>query len=161
MQKDLFFMEQAYKQALKAYAIDEVPIGAVLVDCNGVIVARGYNQVEKQGSQLAHAEMLALHKGSKKLGTWRLSSMTLYVTVQPCMMCIGSLYLSRVSRIVYGVSSMKYGVSVDQVKQIGIYQNLHTTMESVHYEPAKILLQLFFQKKRSMRDGQQGGSCKD
>lgn len=87
--------------------------------------------------------------------------MTLYVTVQPCMMCIGSLYLSRVVRIVYGVSSMKYGVSVDQVKQIGIYQNLHTIMESVHYEPAKILLQLFFQKKRSRRDGQQGGSGQD
>jgi len=156
MQNDLFFMDQAYAQALKAYAINEVPIGAVLVDGAGVVVARGYNQVEKKGTQLAHAEMIVLGKGAKKNGNWRLNSMTLYVTVQPCMMCLGALYLSRVTRIVYGVESPKYGVSSVSVDLVGIYQNLHTTMHGIHYEPAKLLLQLFFQKKRSKHEAQQG-----
>lgn len=153
MQQDLFFMKKAYQQALRAYAIDEVPIGAVLVDADGNIVARGYNQVEKKRSQLAHAEIIALHKAAKKIDAWRLSSMTLYVTVQPCLMCIGATYLSRVSRVVYAIDSIKYGVSQEQINKIGIYQNLHTSIDSVHYEPAKKLLQLFFEKKRSRNNG--------
>lgn len=155
MKDDQFFMDQAYVQAVKAYAINEVPIGAVLVDDAGTIVARGYNQVEKKSTQLAHAEMLALSRGAKKIKNWRLGSMTLYVTVQPCMMCLGALYLSRVKRIVYGVESPKYGASSTETCASGIYQNLHTTTHCIHYEPAKSLLQLFFQKKRSKHEAQQ------
>lgn len=152
MLDDLFFMDQAYAQAVKAYAINEVPIGAILVDEDGVIVARSYNQVEKKGTQGAHAEMLVLGKAAKKIGNWRLSSMTLYVTVQPCMMCLGALYLSRVRKVVYGVESPKYGVSMNEMVLEGIYQSLHTTAHCIHYEPAKSLLQLFFKKKRSKQD---------
>src|SRR3990167_10795132 len=108
-------MNCAYQQALKANKIDEVPIGAILVDATGKIVAVGYNQIEKKGSQLAHAEMQVLAKAAKKMKNWRLSELTLYVTLQPCLMCLGALYLSRVSRVVYGVTSLKFGVSLDQV----------------------------------------------
>lgn len=161
MKTDLDFMKEAYQQALRAYKIDEVPIGAILVDEQGKVVARGYNQVEKKQSGQAHAEMLALDKAARIKNNWRLSSLTLYVTLQPCLMCLGALYLSRVSRVVYGVISEKYGVLPQQVEHIGLYQNLHTTMEFVHYEPSKKLLQLFFQKKRSVGSGKQSGFDQD
>lgn len=143
-----FFMEFAYQQALKAYKNDEVPIGAILVDQEGNVVARGYNQVEKHTTQIDHAEILVLKKASKKIGDWRLEGMTLYVTVQPCMMCLGALYLSRVSKIVYGVVSPKYGFEVDIKKISGIYQNLHTVIQHINYIPSQKLLQKFFEKKR-------------
>ena len=150
MNNDQFFMNKAYQQALKAYHYDEVPIGAVIINEHGVIIAQGYNQSEKRCTQVAHAEMNVLVKAAKKIKNWRLEKTTLYVTVQPCLMCLGALYLSRVSRIVYGIPSIKFGISIDQGIQIGIYKNLRTKIECMEYKPAKDLLQLFFQKKRSI-----------
>ncbi|MFA5998824.1 MAG: nucleoside deaminase [Candidatus Babeliales bacterium] len=150
---DLYFMNLAYEQARKAMAINEVPIGAVLVDKNGVVLARGYNQVEKKQTQLAHAEISVLQKITKRNMNWRLSSVTLYVTLQPCLMCLGALYLSRVSRVVYGVPSTKYGIPLDQGIQLGIYKNLGTKIECMNYEKAKDILRLFFQKKRNVKHG--------
>lgn len=158
MEKHNFFMEAAYQEALKAYQKDEVPIGAILVDKNNKIVARGYNQVEKQITQIDHAEMLVLKKAAKKIGDWRLEGMTLYVTVQPCMMCLGAIYLSRVSKVVYGAVSPKYGFDLDIKKMNGIYQNLHTTLQHINYIPAKTLLQRFFEKKRRNHEMEQNGS---
>ncbi len=151
---DLFFMDLAYKQARKAFALNEVPIGAVLVDKAGVVLARGYNQVEKKHTQLAHAEISVLGKAVKKNMNWRLSGTTIYVTVQPCLMCLGALYLSRVSRVVYGIPSTKFGIPLDQGIELGIYKNLDTTIECMNYEKSKEILQLFFQKKRSMKRDQ-------
>ncbi len=147
--KDLFFMKAAYRQAVKAYNIDEVPIGAVLVNGQGEIIARAYNQMEKKQSQLAHAEMLVLAKSAKKMKNWRLSGTTLYVSVQPCLMCLGALYLSRVSRVVYGVPSPKFGFDMNNQCEVGIYKNLDTKVECLPYEKSKELLQIFFKKKRS------------
>ncbi len=158
MEKHNFFMEAAFQEALKAYKKDEVPIGAILVDKNSKIIARGYNQVEKHITQIDHAEMLVLKKAAKKIGDWRLEGMTLYVTVQPCMMCLGAIYLSRVSKIVYGVISPKYGFEVDIKKIGGIYENLHTTLHHIDYIPAKKLLQRFFEKKRRNHEMEQNGS---
>lgn len=152
-----FFMELAYQQALKAYDCDEVPIGAVLVDKDGVVVARGYNQIEKHITQISHAEMLVVQKAAKKIGDWRLDGMTLYVTVQPCMMCLGAIYLSRVSKIVYGVKSPKYGFDIDIKNMSGIYRNLHTVSQHINYIPAQILLQRFFEKKRRNHEMEQVG----
>lgn len=144
-------MHAAYRQAVKAYNIDEVPIGAVLVDAQGKIIARGYNQMEKKMSQLAHAELQVLAKSVKKMKNWRLSGTTLYVSVQPCLMCLGALYLSRVSRVVYGVPSPKFGAEIAQeLLQTGIYKNLDTQVQCLNYEKSKKLLQLFFKKKRSL-----------
>lgn len=146
---DMYFMELAYEQALKSFRINEVPIGAVLVDNAGEIIARSYNQIEKKNSQLAHAEILVLAKAAKKMNNWRLSRATLYVTLQPCLMCLGALYLSRVSRVVYGATSLKFGVSLDQVVLTGIYRNLDTKVECLNYKKSQDILKLFFQRRRS------------
>ena len=153
MDKDLFFMDMAYKQACKAFELQEVPIGAVIVGKDGEIVARGYNQTEKKQTQLAHAEILALAKASRKAKNWRLAGATIYVTVQPCLMCLGALYLARVSRVVYGIESTKFGIPLDRGIEIGIYRNLDTTIECMNYEKSKEILQKFFKKKRSMKRG--------
>ncbi|HSW76644.1 MAG TPA: nucleoside deaminase [Candidatus Saccharimonadales bacterium] len=152
---DLYFMNLAYKQARKALAINEVPIGAVLVDKHGIVLARAYNQVEKKQTQLVHAELVVIAKSCKKKKNWRLSGATLYVTLQPCLMCLGAIYLSRISRIVYGMPSGKFGIPLDQGVQLGIYKNLETKMECMNYEKAKDVLRLFFQKKRKLKHGEQ------
>ena len=148
---DIFFMDAAYRQALKAKSKNEVPIGAVLVNNSGKIITRAYNQVEKKGTVLAHAELLTLAKAVKKMKNWRLSGTTLYVTLQPCMMCLGALYLSRIDRVVYGVESLKFGASLNLLEpNLKIYKNLGMKVECLNYVKAKDLLQLFFQKKRSL-----------
>lgn len=152
MKIDSYFMDQAIKQAEKAMQHDEVPIGAVLVDVDDNIIARGYNQVELKQTQAAHAEMQVLQKASKKLDSWRLLNTTLYVTVQPCMMCLGALYLSRVSRVVYGAESLKFGISLDKAITCGIYKNLSMKLEYMEYKKAKDVLLIFFKKKRSRVD---------
>ena len=88
--RDTWFMEQALKEADKAYAKNEVPIGAVVVNAKGTIIARGHNCVEKEHTQSAHAEIRAIKKAGKKIGDWRLSNCWLYVTLEPCSMCMGS-----------------------------------------------------------------------
>ncbi|MBP6892756.1 nucleoside deaminase [Candidatus Babeliales bacterium] len=143
-------MKSAYCQAVKAYNIDEVPIGAILVNDQEKIIARAFNQMEKKQTQLAHAEMLVLAKSAKKMKNWRLSGTTLYVSVQPCLMCLGALYLSRVSRVVYGVPSPKFGFDLNNQYEAGIYKNLDTKIEYLPYEKSKELLQIFFKKKRSL-----------
>lgn len=161
VKKDTYFMEQAYKQALKAFDQDEVPIGAVLVDKQGVVLARGYNKVEQQYTQLAHAELSVIKKANKKIKEFRLQGATLYVTVQPCMMCLGALYLSRVSRVVYGVESLKFGMSFDKAIESGIYKNLEMKLEYMEYKKAREVLQLFFKKKRSLKHAQKSGVRKN
>ena len=158
MKSDLFFMRKAFLQAQKAYAIDEVPIGAILVDQRGTIIAQSYNQIEKKKSQLAHAEMVVLQKAAKKIKNWRLQHTTLYVTVQPCMMCLGALYLSRVSRVVYGAESYKFGMTLDTALTKGIYKNLSLKLEYMEYNESANLLNLFFQKKRRKKNVEKNGA---
>src|SRR3990167_8787540 len=88
---DDFGMEHALQQAYKANDKNEVPIGAVILNKDGKIIARAYNQVEKKETQLAHAELQVLDKATKKMKRWRLHDCTLYVTLQPCMMCMGAI----------------------------------------------------------------------
>lgn len=158
MKTDQYFMDKAIEQASKAFEKDEVPIGAILVDAHGIIVARGYNQMEKKESQLAHAEMIVLQKALKKIKKWRLLNITLYVTVQPCMMCLGALYLSRISRVVYGAVSYKFGMSFDTALSCGIYKNLSMKLEYVENKKVEEMLRLFFKKKRSLKHVQKDGT---
>jgi tRNA(adenine34) deaminase len=102
------FMKQALNEAQKAYAEDEVPVGAVVVLQNKII-ARGYNQVEKLNDCTAHAEMIALTSAFNFLGAKYLPEATLYVTVEPCCMCSGALYWSKIGAIVYGCPDEKNG----------------------------------------------------
>lgn len=105
---DEYFMQQALKEAYKAFEEDEVPIGAVIVMQNKII-ARAYNQVEKLNDSTAHAEMIAITSAYNSLGSKYLPDATLYVTIEPCVMCAGALYWSKISRVVYGADDVKHG----------------------------------------------------
>ena len=109
MLDDAGFMKEALKEAQAAFDAGEVPIGAVLVDPAGAIVARAHNMRETWRDGTAHAEIIALREAAKKLGRWRLSGLTLYVTIEPCPMCAGALVMSRVDRVVYGATDAKAG----------------------------------------------------
>lgn len=108
-QEDDFYMREALREAEKAYALAEVPIGAVLVDAAGEIIARGHNLRERDHDATAHAEMIAIRTACAALGRWRLSGLTLYVTIEPCPMCAGAIVMSRVDRVVYGGTDRKAG----------------------------------------------------
>ena len=108
MTEDEKFMKAALKQAQKAYAIDEVPIGCVIVQ-NGHIIARGYNRRNIDKNTLAHAELSAIRKASKKTGDWRLEDCTMYVTLEPCQMCAGAIVQSRMKRVVIASMNAKAG----------------------------------------------------
>ncbi len=108
-QEDAFYMRAALAEAAQAYALGEVPIGAVLVDEAGEIVARGHNLRERDHDATAHAEMIAIRAACERLGRWRLSGLTLYVPIAPCPMCAGAIVMSRVDRVVYGGTDYKAG----------------------------------------------------
>ena len=108
-QEDAFYMRAALAEAAQAYALGEVPIGAVLVDEAGEIVVRGHNLRERDHDATAHAEMIAIRAACERLGRWRLSGLTLYVTIEPCPMCAGAIVMSRVDRVVYGGTDYKAG----------------------------------------------------
>lgn len=118
---DEYFMQQALIQAQKAFDEDEVPIGAVVV-INNKIIARGYNQVEKLQDPTAHAEIIALTSAFNYLGSKYLPEATIYITIEPCLMCAGAMYWSKISRVVYGASDEKNGY-------------LHTTKENSPFHP--------------------------
>lgn len=101
-------MEQALKEAMKAIEADEVPIGAVIVMQNKII-GRGYNQVEMLTDSTAHAEIIALTSAFNYLGSKYLPEATIYVTIEPCAMCCGALYWSKIGRLVYGAEDHKHG----------------------------------------------------
>ena len=97
VKKNEYYMKKALVLARKAFDLGEVPVGSIVVDSNEKIIGRGYNSVEKNKSQLAHAELLAISKAVKKRGDWRLDGCTLYVTLEPCGMCFHAIGLSRIS----------------------------------------------------------------
>ena len=107
-ESDEYYMQQALKEAQRAYDEEEVPIGAVIV-MQDKIIARGYNQVEKLNDSTAHAEIIALTSAFNFLGSKYLPEATLYVTIEPCLMCAGALYWSKIGRIVYGAEDEKNG----------------------------------------------------
>jgi tRNA(adenine34) deaminase len=148
-EKDLFFMQQALEQAQLAYQINEVPIGAVVVNPEGQVVARTYNSVERDCTQRAHAESLAIEQASKNLGDWRLNGHWLYVTLEPCSMCMGLIKLSRLEGIVYGAASPVFGFRLDNQEDLWVYRrDAFPIIEGVKAEESAALLKSFFHKKR-------------
>ena len=108
MDQDEQYMKEAIRQAKKAYALREVPIGCVIV-YEGKILARGYNRRNTDKNTLAHAELIAIKRASKKLGDWRLEGCTIYITLEPCQMCAGAIIQARVSKVVIGSMNPKAG----------------------------------------------------
>lgn len=102
------YMREALKQAKKAYALGEVPIGCVIVH-EGVIIGRGYNRRNTDKNTLSHAEITAINKASKRIGDWRLEECTLYVTLEPCQMCAGAIVQARIPEVVMGCMNPKAG----------------------------------------------------
>lgn len=146
-----FYIRQALLQAQKAFELEEVPIGAIIVDESGKIIARAYNKMESICCQTGHAEVLAIQKACKKIGDWRLNDCWLYVTAEPCPMCFGLAQLSRLRGIVYGCRSPQFGFEsnkivplsyIDMIIQGGI---LETKCSSI--------LQDFFEKIRIKTKG--------
>jgi tRNA(adenine34) deaminase len=139
-------MQQALKQAVIAFEEDEVPVGAVVV-INNKIIARGYNQVERLKDATAHAEMIALTSAFSYLGAKYLPDATLYVTLEPCLMCCGALYWSKIGKVVFGASDEKNGFQ----KTTGSHWPFHPKTELVYgvlEEDCSSLLKSFFKKKR-------------
>ncbi len=148
-EKDHFFMQEALVQAQCAAAIDEVPIGAILVNSQGEIVGRGYNSVERDSTQRAHAEGIAIEHASKKLNDWRLTGHWLYVTLEPCTMCMGLIKLSRLEGVVYGAASPLFGFRLDNQDDLWVYKkDAFSIIEGVEKEASAALLKKFFHKKR-------------
>ena len=110
LNSDEYFMNEAIKEAKKALRNDEVPVGAVVVH-NGVVIGRGYNQVEMLKDATAHAEMLALSSAQEYVGDWRLNDCDLYVTKEPCAMCAGGIIHCRIRSVIFGCSSPKDGAA--------------------------------------------------
>ena len=117
---DQYYMEIALKQACKALKHNEVPVGAVIVK-DGKIIAKAYNKREKTHDVTKHAEMIIISQACKKLKNWRLEGCTLYVTMEPCMMCCGAIEQSRISRIVYGAKNENFG-NIDKINVKNISQ---------------------------------------
>jgi tRNA(adenine34) deaminase len=144
------YMKAALKEAAKAEQIDEVPVGAVIVQ-NGTVIAKAHNLREKTQMASAHAELLAIQKASNKLGTWCLEDCDLYVTLEPCLMCTGAIELSRIHALYYGTSDPKGG-SVDTLIQVKKIPHLNTYPKEIHtgilQKECSEILTSFFQEKR-------------
>ncbi|MDP3889363.1 MAG: nucleoside deaminase [bacterium] len=151
-QKDQFFMQLALAQAKRAFEKNEVPIGAIVVAPDGTIIARAFNRVEQKHTQRAHAEMLVLEKAAQKYGDWRLSGHWLYVTLEPCSMCMGLARLSRLAGVVYGADSPLFGYQLDNVEGLRVYnEDVLLTIKGVEATEAALLLKQFFQNKREKK----------
>jgi tRNA(adenine34) deaminase len=143
---DEFYMQQAIAQAQKAFAEDEVPVGAVIV-VNNKIIARGYNQVEKLNDCTAHAEIISLTSAFNYLGSKYLPDASLYVTVEPCLMCAGALHWSKIGRIVYGTRDEKNGY-LHIAKDVSPFHPKTEITTGVLADECANLMRSFFQQKR-------------
>ena len=149
MNSDVYWMKKAIAQAQKAALHDEVPIGCVIVS-HDKIVSRAFNQREKKQSSIAHAEILAIEKACKKLGSWRLEDCSLYVTLEPCPMCTGAVIQSRIPRVVFGAYDPKGGCmgSCTNLIEVKGFNHYPVIEGGVLQEECASLLKAFFREKR-------------
>ncbi len=151
------FMKAAFREAEKALQNDEVPIGAVVV-FDGQIIGRGFNQIELLQDPTAHAEILAISAAAEIRKTWRLNECTLYVTLEPCMMCLGAIMQSRIERIVYAASDNRFGAiesSVYRETAEEAYKRWPEVVGAVMADESREMIQHFFkgirQKNKALK----------
>ena len=152
MTTDEKYMRAALKQAEKAYNLGETPIGCVIVH-KDKIIARGYNRRNTDKNPLAHAEVAAIKKASKKLGDWRLEECTLYVTLEPCQMCAGAIVQARIPKVVIGTMNSKAGCagSVINVLQMKEFNHQVDICKGVLADECKEMMQNFFKNLREKK----------
>ena len=150
MDKDIEFMKEALKEAELARLEDEVPIGCVVVK-DDQIIARGHNQRDKSHNPLGHAETLAIKTASEIVNDWQLVDCTLYVTIEPCIMCSGAIIQSRVKRVVYGAPDIKggaFGSSINILEASNINHRPEVTKGILEEECASIIKNYFKSKRK-------------
>jgi tRNA(adenine34) deaminase len=145
-------MQLALAEARKAHAAGEVPVGAVVV-LGGTVVGAGFNQPISAHDPTAHAEVLALRAAAAEIGNYRLSGSTLYVTVEPCLMCVGAMVHARVGLVVYGATEPKAGavVSMTRAHELPALNHRLQVLGGVLEAECRELIQKFFEVKRSTR----------
>ena len=146
------YMNLAYELAQKAYKKDEVPVGAVIV-CNNKIIATGYNKRQKTQDATNHAEVIAIKKACKKLKTFRLNECTLYVTLEPCVMCAGTIINARIGKVVFGAYDKKFGCCGSLYNLLGERKFNHhpEVVGGVLEDKCSKILTNFFENKRSCK----------
>ena len=150
------YMKEAVRQAKKAYALDETPIGCVIV-YQDKIIGRGYNRRTIDKNTLAHAELIAIRKASRKMGDWRLEGCTMYVTLEPCQMCAGAIVQSRMTRVVVGCMNPKAGCagSVLNLLQMAEFNHQAELTTGVLEEDCSQMMKSFFKKLRENKKKKQ------
>lgn len=157
-EQDIFFMQEALRQARLAYDCGETPVGAVIV-WEGKIVSAAHNRRETDKNALAHAECLAISEACRQLGGWRLHKATLYVTLEPCPMCTGAIINARIARVVYGARDPKAGCCRSVTQLFSLPFNHHPVVENGLLEDeCSELLTSFFREMRAKRKAFQADS---
>jgi len=146
------FMREALKEAQKAYELDEVPIGAVIVK-DGQIIARGHNLREREQNPILHAEIVAICRAAQKVKSWRLTGCEIYVTIEPCPMCAGALIQSRLDRVIFGARDPKAGCtgSLYNLVQDSRFNHRLEVVEGVLEEDCRQIIKDFFRMKRQKK----------
>ncbi|GGI39701.1 tRNA adenosine(34) deaminase TadA [Mammaliicoccus stepanovicii] len=146
------YMKLAINEAKKAWALDEVPIGAIVV-YQGEVIGRGHNLREESQSPVAHAEMIAIQEASSVIGSWRLEDTTLYVTLEPCVMCSGAIVMSRIPHVVYGATDPKGGCSGSLMNLLEEPRFNHRAIveRGILEEECGDMLRTFFKEKRAQK----------
>jgi len=156
---DASWMRQALEEARRAADEGEVPVGCVMV-LGDRVIGRGRNQLEQLQDPTAHAEILAISAAAGTLGTWRLSDVVAYVTVEPCMMCLGAFHQARVARLVYGAAEPKFGACgsrLDLTGALGLNHTLRIDRGVLAQEASDLLRQFFRSLRRGARAADSGG----
>jgi tRNA(adenine34) deaminase len=150
-----YYMQEALKEAQKAFGEEEVPVGAVIV-YQGKIIARGHNQVERLKDPTAHAEIIAITSAASHLGTKWLNEASLYVTIEPCSMCAGALVLARITNLYFGASDPKTGACgsvVNIVNHKKLNHRIKVTQGIFEAECSSLLKDFFFRKRVKQKAG--------
>ena len=156
-QNNEYYMKQALKQAKKAFENNEVPVGAIIVK-NNKIIARSYNKKEGKKDTTKHAEIIAIQKASKKLNAWRLEDCSMYVTLEPCTMCIGAIINARIKNLYIGTMDEKTGAcgSVLNIPKDYKFNHIVNVKNNILQEECKKILQDFFRILRKRKDLKNG-----
>lgn len=152
MNEHLWFMQLAIKEAHNAWKLQEVPVGAVIVSQDGDVLAKSHNRKEIDLNSCGHAEILAIQEAAKKISDWRLSSCRLYVTLEPCPMCLAAIGQARLPQIIFGAYDPKGGaisLGYDLHKDVRLNHRFSVMGGVLHYECSKILSQFFKERRPS------------